>query len=79
MSVSQVLNDRINERGITVSELSRRVGMNDEALRRSIAGYRNLKADEFIQICHVMDLNINDFLPSVCDVDSSVTRMHTDH
>ena len=41
MDIISVLNSRIKERGISVSELSRRVGMNDEMLRRSLAGTRN--------------------------------------
>ena len=39
MNIIKVLNARIKERGITISELSRRVGMNSEMLRRSLAGW----------------------------------------
>lgn len=61
MNVIDVLNHRINERGIPVSELSRRIGMNDELLRRSLTGGRNLKATEFVGLCHELDLDIEDF------------------
>jgi len=61
MNVITVLNKKISERGITVSELSRRVGMNDELLRRSLAGTRNVKADEFIKLCRELSLDIDDF------------------
>lgn len=67
MNVIDVLNHRINERGIPVSELSRRIGMNDELLRRSLTGSRNLKATEFVGLCHELDLDIEDFT----DEDSS--------
>lgn len=61
MNVIDVLNERINERGIPVSELSRRVAMNDELLRRSLTGNRNLKAVEFVAICKELELDIDDF------------------
>lgn len=62
MDITNVLNARIKERGITVSELSRRIGMNDELLRRSLAGTRNVKADEFIGLCRELSLDIEDFV-----------------
>lgn len=65
MDIVSVLNSRIKERGISVSELSRRVGMNDEMLRRSLAGSRNVKADEFVGLCHELALDIDDFTPKV--------------
>ena len=61
MNVIDVLNQRITDRGIPVSELSRRVGMNDELLRRSLSGSRNLKATEFVDLCHELELDIEDF------------------
>lgn len=61
MTTIEVLNQRISERGITNVELSRRVGMNDELLRRSLAGVRKLAADEFINLCHELKLDIADF------------------
>lgn len=64
MDVIKVLNEKISDRGISVSELSRRVGMNDELLRRSLAGTRNVKADEFIRLCRELALDIDDFVPS---------------
>ena len=63
MDVVTVLNKRIRERGISVSELSRRVGMNDEMLRRSLTGNRNVRADEFVELCHELALDIEDFTP----------------
>lgn len=61
LNVIDVLNQRITDRGIPVSELSRRVGMNDELLRRSLSGSRNLKATEFVDLCHELELDIEDF------------------
>ena len=61
MSVTSVLNQRIKERGIPVSELARRIGMDNELLRRSLAGTRGIKADEFVGLCHELALDIDDF------------------
>lgn len=61
MYVVDVLNKRISQRGISISELSRRVKMNDELLRRSLNGTRSLKATEFVSVCHELDLDIEDF------------------
>lgn len=64
METTKVLNKRIKERGITIRELSRRVGMNDELLRRSLAGTRGIRADEFISLCKELSLDIEDFSAS---------------
>lgn len=61
--VIDVLNERIKDRGIPTSELARRVGLDAELLRRSLAGTRNLKADEFVELCHELSLNTSDFIP----------------
>lgn len=61
MNVTDVLNQRITQRGISVSELSRRVHMNDELLRRSLNGTRALKATEFVAVCYELGLDIEDF------------------
>lgn len=61
MDVVGVLNQKITQRGISVSELSRRVDMNDELLRRSLNGSRTLKATEFVAICRELGLDIENF------------------
>lgn len=61
MDVVDVLNKKISQRGISISELSRHVDMNDELLRRSLNGTRTLKATEFVAVCHELDLDIEDF------------------
>jgi ribosome-binding protein aMBF1 (putative translation factor) len=68
LDVVDVLNKRVSQRGISISELSRRVKMNDELLRRSLNGTRTLKATEFVSVCHELDLDIEDFT----EPDSSV-------
>ena len=61
LNVIDVLNEKISQRGITISELSRRAHVNDELLRRSLNGVRTLKATEFVAVCHVLELDIDDF------------------
>ncbi len=60
--VIEVLNQRIKERGIPMSELARRTNLDAELLRRSLAGTRNLKADEFVFLCHELALDTRDFI-----------------
>lgn len=60
--VTDILNARITERGISISELARRTHLNAELLRRSLAGTRNLRADEFVNLCHELDLDTSDFI-----------------
>ena len=60
--VVYVLNDAIHKRGITIAELARRVGMNDELLRRSLANQRKLKATELVALCNELNLEVEDFL-----------------
>lgn len=62
MNILKVLNERISERGITIAELARRVGVDPELLRRSLAGTRGIKADEFINLCRVLGLDIENFV-----------------
>ena len=56
------LNDRINARGISIAELSRRANLNGELVRRSLAGDRKLLATELISLCKVLELDIKDFI-----------------
>lgn len=62
MNITKVINERIRERGISISELSRRAGIKDELLRRSLSGTRSVKADEFIELCKELSLDIEDFV-----------------
>lgn len=57
----ETINSRKAERGISLAELSRRTGIDYEALRVSLTGGRNLRATEFIDICRELRLEISDF------------------
>jgi len=57
----QVIAQRVRDRGITKAELGRRIGLDDELLRRSLIGMRKINADEFIRLCQELDLTLSDF------------------
>ena len=57
----QVIAQRVKDRGITKAELGRRIGLDDELIRRSLIGKRKISADEFIKLCQELDLTMSDF------------------
>lgn len=61
MKPYEVIAERREEVGIPVSELARRAGIAYETLRVSLEGNRNIKADEFVSLCHELGLEIGDF------------------
>lgn len=61
MKPYEVISERRKDRGMPVSELARRAGIEYEALRVSLEGGRNIRADEFVELCRILDLDLNDF------------------
>lgn len=61
MKAYEIINQRVNERGIPVAELARRTGTNSELLRRSLNGDRKLNIDEFLPLCKELGLSLDDF------------------
>ena len=61
MKAHEVIARQTRKRGITKAELSRRVGIDDELLRRSLAGTRKISADEFLALCRELGLEVADF------------------
>ena len=64
MKAYEVIDAEVQERGISIAELSRRVGIDSELLRRSLTGNRKIGADEFIALCEELQLGIADFSAS---------------
>lgn len=56
-----VIRSKIKERGITMVFISRQLGMNPDLLSKTMNGSRNLKADEFVNLCQLLDLTLEDF------------------
>ena len=59
--IIDVINDRKNERGISLAELARRTSVDYEALRVTLEGNRHLRATEFISLCQELELSLADF------------------
>lgn len=56
-----VINDRIKELGVTQAHVSRKISMDPDLLGRTLHGTRKLKADEFVSLCQVLGLTLEDF------------------
>ena len=55
--------DAVRERrGISVAELARRAGIDGKRLSYILRGNRAMRADEFVRLCAVLDLEIYHFL-----------------
>lgn len=59
--VIAVIRNKIKERGVTMAFISRQLGMNPDLLSKTMNGSRNLKADEFVNLCQLLDLTLEDF------------------
>lgn len=61
MKAYVVISSSVQRRGISNAELARRVGMDQELLRRSLSGERKIAADEFVALCEELELSLDDF------------------
>lgn len=61
MKIYEVIAKSVRERGISVSELGRRTGINDGFLRNSLYGRRGLKAEELVKLSRELNLEMSDF------------------
>ena len=66
MTINEIISEKRKQRGIPVSELSRRTGIKYEALRVALEGRRNITANEMLILCDELDLTLEDF-ESVCN------------
>lgn len=60
-SVIKVISDRIEERGMTITAVSKRAGINNDLLSKTLNNKRKLKADELVVLCQVLGLTLEDF------------------
>ena len=51
------------ERGISVAELARRIGVDRKRLWRVLNGERAMRADEFVRLCAELGVGLGRFLP----------------
>lgn len=59
--VVSVISERIKERGVTLVFVSKQADMKTDLLSKTLNGTRNMKADEFVKLCQVLDLTLEDF------------------
>lgn len=59
--VTTVISDRIKERGVTLVFVSKQAKIKTDLLSKTLNGNRNMKADEFVNLCQVLDLTLEDF------------------
>ena len=50
-------------RGISVAELSRRIGVDRKRLWRVLNGQRAMRVDEFVKLCAFFGLGVKSFIP----------------
>ena len=60
MEVERKLREYIQEHGIKMTHLAKRIGLRYEQLQRSMAGYRKLSADEFVAVLKELKLEVKD-------------------
>jgi DNA-binding Xre family transcriptional regulator len=59
--IVSVIKQRLAERGATISFVASGVPMKSDLLSKVLLGQRRLRADEFLQICRILELNLSDF------------------
>lgn len=59
--VISVINNRIKERGVTLVFVSKQANIKTDLLSKTLNGNRNMKADELVSLCQVLDLTLEDF------------------
>ena len=62
MELEQKLNTTIEEKGISTRSIATRTGIDEQILYRCLRGEQRLKADEFLAICKVIEVNPQDYL-----------------
>ena len=60
-TIVEKIESTIKERGLTQKYVSGQAHMNPDLLSKSLNGSRNLKADEFVMLCRVLNLTLDDF------------------
>lgn len=67
MTVAQKIKEIVDSRGITYTFISSKTGISIDAISRSFSGKRRLSADEMLNICQVVGIDLCD-LQRVYDI-----------
>lgn len=62
MEIEKRLNQTIEEKGISVRSIATRAGLDEQVLYRCLRAEQRLKADEFLAVCQVIEVNPADFI-----------------
>lgn len=63
MALENKLNAVIEEKGISIRSIATRTGFDEQILYRCLRAEQRLKADQFLAICKVIEVDPKDFLP----------------
>lgn len=55
--IRSFLSELIDEKGVTLTHISRKSGLSVDLLSKSINGTRKISADEFIKICKALEVS----------------------
>ena len=62
MALEKKLAETIETKGISVRSIATRTGIDDQILYRCFRAEQRLKADEFLAICKVIEVDPRDFV-----------------
>ena len=62
MEVEKKLAETIEEKGISVRSIASRAGIDEQILYRCLRAEQRLKADEFLAICKVIEVDPKDYV-----------------
>ena len=64
MAVAERLKQLVDDKGVTYSFISSRTGIPVDAISKSLLGKRRLPADELVDICNVVGIELNELQPA---------------
>ena len=62
MNVQEALKKCIEEKGIKQRHIAERLGINENTFSQMITGKRKIEADEFIDICLCIDVDVGELV-----------------
>ena len=62
MQARGIIEKAREDRGISIAELARRIGVNGKRLWYVLNGQREMRVDEFIKLCAFFDLGMGRFI-----------------
>ena len=71
MAVAERLKQLVDNKGVTYSFISSRTGISVDAISKSLLGKRRLPADELVDICNVVGIELNELQPTRSDTKQS--------